>query len=74
METRNIENDKTSKQDPFIGHILKYELKVFETVSNAYTLYNVLCSCSTRVRSEVVTMRTNDLTQWVNKEIPLGYT
>lgn len=72
METQNLENEKTSKQGPFIGHILKYELQVFNTVSNEYTLYKVLVSCSTRVRSEV-TMRTYDLTQWVNKEIPLGY-
>lgn len=73
METLNLENETISKQGPFIGHILKYELQVLNTVSNEYTLHIVLCSCSPRVRSEV-TIRTNDLTPWVNKEIPLGYT
>lgn len=38
MENLNIENEKTSKQSPFIGHILKYEPQVCNTVSNEYTL------------------------------------
>lgn len=38
MENRNIENEKTSRQGPFIGHILKYEPQVVNTVSNEYTL------------------------------------